>query len=63
VTGPELSAALSDLGLSKYRFSVESGVEPSTVSKWCKPGASVPGYVVAIVALMRENRALRERAA
>lgn len=63
MTGAELSAALAELGLSRYRFAIEAGVEGSTVSKWCKPEGAVPGYVSAIIKLMRENRALRAAAA
>jgi predicted transcriptional regulator len=64
MTGPDLRAALAELGLTGYAFAVECRVNPSTVYKWLhlKPGAYVPGYVETIVELLRENRRLRRAA-
>jgi DNA-binding transcriptional regulator YiaG len=58
MTGLELRAALADLGLSQRSFSFKVDVEQSTVSKWCKPDAYVPGYVETIIKLLRQIRDL-----
>jgi hypothetical protein len=59
MTGPELRAALADLKLGAYAFAAIVPCEPATVYKWLKPDATVPPYIVTILALLRE----RQRAA
>jgi len=56
MTGPELRAALHHLDLGAYQFAAIVRCEPATVYKWLKPGASVPGYVLTIVELLRERQ-------
>ena len=58
MTGPELRAAIADLDLSPYEFARFARADPSTIYKWVKPGASVPGYVETIVELLRQIRDL-----
>lgn len=59
MTGPQLRAALADLGISRYQFAIVSRVDPSTVYKWTNPGGEVPGYAVAIFELLQEIKGLR----
>lgn len=62
MTGAELSAALSELGLSRAGFAALCGVERETVYRWLrgkgvKGALPVPQYVVTIIHLMRQQRA------
>jgi predicted transcriptional regulator len=59
----ELRSALRDLRITPYRLAKTAGVDTSTVYKWLKPGATVPGYVITIIRMMRELEELRERLA
>lgn len=56
MTGDQLRAAIAELGLTRYAFAVRCRAAPSTVYKWTKPGAAVPGYVETIVELLRERQ-------
>ncbi len=62
MTGSDLRAFLADLGLGAYDFAALIGVGHSTVYKWLKPDAVVPGYVetvVTLLLLLRVSRDLR----
>lgn len=57
MTGPELAAAIPELGFrSPYTFAKRCRVDASTVYKWMKPDATVPGYAETIVELLRERK-------
>jgi predicted transcriptional regulator len=58
MTGRELRIAIADLDLSPYEFARFARADPSTVYKWVRPDATVPGYVVTIVELLRQIRDL-----
>lgn len=59
MTGPDLKAALKDLGLKQVPFGRLIDVHQQTVSRWCRGVLEIPLYVEVIIGLMRENRRLR----
>ena len=58
MTGADLIAALSELGISKAEFASWTGVQWKTVHRWCTGELAVPTYAATLVEREREIRAL-----
>jgi DNA-binding transcriptional regulator YiaG len=56
VTGPELKAAIRDLGLSQVEFAARLRMHYTTVYDWTRGERDVPPWVDYMIDLMREQK-------
>lgn len=55
MTGPELRAALDELGLTQAEFAAFTGLHEQTVSKYVRGALDVPLIVQRVAELLRER--------